>query len=244
MIRKLVRDLVSYGQKTFLGYETEVLTFSQAGEDLVIRNFFYDRLSRGDKGFYVDIGAFHPYRHSNTYYLYRAGWRGLNIDARPGSMKQFDALRPGDINVEIAISDKEGYLPYFEIEGASGMNSMSEEYIKKLGNTDGVKATRSIRTLPLSEILSTHVPPGTSIDLMSIDIEGLEEKALSSNNWEKFRPKLIACEIYGFSMNEIARDPVSALLFAQGYQIFARLNLAMPNVNTVFFVEQDDGNGN
>ncbi len=34
-------------------------------------------------GFYVDVGAHHPMLYSNTYYFYKQGWSGINIDAMP-----------------------------------------------------------------------------------------------------------------------------------------------------------------
>ncbi len=49
------------------------------------------------KGFYVDIGAHHPFRYSNTQFFYEKGWRGINIDATPGSMDRFKDFRPEDI---------------------------------------------------------------------------------------------------------------------------------------------------
>ena len=61
-------------------------------------------------GFYVDVGAFHPTLFSNTYFFYLNGWRGLNIEARPGSKQLFDKLRPKDINVEIGVSRERGTM--------------------------------------------------------------------------------------------------------------------------------------
>ena len=40
-------------------------TFSQEGEDVFLIDFFKDN----NRGFYVDVGAFHPFRISNTYAL-------------------------------------------------------------------------------------------------------------------------------------------------------------------------------
>ena len=71
-------------------------SYSQEGEDMLLDRFLEDR----SVGFYVDVGAHHPKRFSNTYRLYCRGWRGLNIDANPGSMTLFQKLRPRDINVE------------------------------------------------------------------------------------------------------------------------------------------------
>ena len=64
-------------------------SYSQEGEDLVLRKIF----KKQDKGFYVDVGAHHPKRFSNTFLLYKKGWNGINIDATPGSMKLFNKFR-------------------------------------------------------------------------------------------------------------------------------------------------------
>jgi FkbM family methyltransferase len=224
-------------QRRFLGYEIDMLSFSQAGEDIIVRNFFYDRLAKGDKGFYVDVGAFHPFKHSNTYYLYRAGWRGINIDAKPKSMEVFDRLRPDDINLEIGVADEEGSLPYYDFGENSNLNSMSQEYISKVDGSHSVSEVYQVKTLPLARIFEQYVPKDIDIDFLNIDIEGMEEPALSSNDWRRFRPKLIACEVYGKRLTELTQSGVARLLAAEGYELYARVILADPCVNTVFFVE-------
>jgi hypothetical protein len=60
--------------------------YSQEGEDLIASRLFPNQST----GFYVDIGAHHPTRFSNTYLLYTKGWRGINIDPLPGSKELFD----------------------------------------------------------------------------------------------------------------------------------------------------------
>lgn len=230
--------LAKFISRTLFGYEVNILTFSQAGEDLIIRNFFYERLNEGQKGFFVDIGAFHPYKYSNTYYLYRGGWRGISIDARPNSMKLFNQLRPEDTNLEIAISDTVGESEYYDFGDLSaGINTMSTDYIDKLGTASEIKESYNLKTRPLDSVFDEFVPDGTEIDFMNIDIEGMEAKVLASNNWSKFRPKLIACEVYGFSLAEIAEEPVSKLLHSKDYEIYARVILDVPKVNTVFFID-------
>ena len=41
--------------------------FSQEGEDVFLIDYFKDKNS----GFYIDVGAFHPFRINNTYALYK-----------------------------------------------------------------------------------------------------------------------------------------------------------------------------
>src|ERR1700726_1466588 len=82
------------------------LAYSQDGEDMILRRLF----ERQKSGFYVDVGAHHPYRFSNTCYFYRRGWRGINIDPNPEAIAAFRRDRPHDINVCVGVSEEAGEL--------------------------------------------------------------------------------------------------------------------------------------
>jgi hypothetical protein len=56
-------------------------TYSQHGEDRLILDYF-KKLGR-PTGTYVDVGANYPIKISNTYLLYRSGWRGLTVEPIP-----------------------------------------------------------------------------------------------------------------------------------------------------------------
>ena len=85
-------------------------SYSLEGEDMILRRVFEWKMD----GFYVDVGAHHPMRYSNTYFFYKRGWSGLNIDATPGSMRLFRKWRPRDINVELAIGKEHTVMRFFE----------------------------------------------------------------------------------------------------------------------------------
>ncbi len=56
-------------------FRNNFFTFSQTGEDIVIRQFVPEEV-----GFYIDIGSGDPILENNTYQLYRKGWKGILID--------------------------------------------------------------------------------------------------------------------------------------------------------------------
>src|SRR5687767_11168484 len=89
--RWLPRGLKKSLQRMVLGYDSYAPSFSSAGEDMILRHMI-----GSDKrdGFYVDVGAYHPTLFSNTYFFYLHGWRGINIEARPGSQRLFNEIRP------------------------------------------------------------------------------------------------------------------------------------------------------
>ena len=166
-------------------------SFSQDGEDMLLRGVFEGRTS----GFYVDVGAHHPQRFSNTYYFYLMGWRGINIDAMPGSMELFNRSRPRDINLEIGVSETTGMLPYYAFN-ESALNGFSKEVADRI-TEDGqyrLEFTKPVPTCPLAQILDEYLPANQTIDFLTIDTEGLDDAVLRSNNWEKYRPLVIVAE--------------------------------------------------
>ncbi|MFM9973057.1 MAG: FkbM family methyltransferase, partial [Beijerinckiaceae bacterium] len=75
---------------------------------MILRRMFAGKTD----GFYVDVGAHHPFRFSNTCALYQSGWRGINIDADPALIAAFRRHRGRDINLSLGISDVPGTLAF------------------------------------------------------------------------------------------------------------------------------------
>jgi FkbM family methyltransferase len=166
-------------------------SFSQEGEDMVLRGIFEGQTS----GFYVDVGAHHPHRFSNTHYFYLAGWRGINIDAMPGSMDPFNQFRPQDINLEIGVSESTEMLTYYAFDEPA-LNGFSKEVANRITENGRYHLlfSKPVPTRPLAEILDEYLPLNQTIDFLSIDVEGLDHAVLRSNNWEKYRPQVILTE--------------------------------------------------
>ena len=61
--------------------------------------------------------------------------------------------------------------------------------------------------MPLSKILDTHLK-NNEIDFLDIDVEGMDLDVLKSNNWLKYRPKLILVEILDNNLDNIKKNPV------------------------------------
>ena len=83
-------------------------SYSMNKEDIFINKFFKFK----NKGFYVDVGSYHPLELSNTCLLYKKGWDGINIDVNSLSIDYFNFLRPDDVNLNIAISRKKNMKIY------------------------------------------------------------------------------------------------------------------------------------
>ena len=88
--------------KIFFSKNQSRVYYSQFGEDIVLREILHKDIV---DGFYVDVGCFHPKKFSNTYFLYKLGWKGINIDMEEDKVSLFNLVRPKDINILSAISD-------------------------------------------------------------------------------------------------------------------------------------------
>ncbi len=212
----------------FDGYALE--SYSQEGEDRILARIFEKR----EKGFYVDVGALHPKRFSNTYYFYKRGWTGINIDATPGSMAAFNKERTRDINVEKAISKEQREMTFF-IYNEPALNTFDRELVlsrkkrKNYSAANYVIEERNIRTTTLDQVLKEKMPEGQKIDFLSVDVEGLDLEVLQSNDWRLFRPEYILVEALWKDSKEILQDPVHKYLDENGYKMLAK------TVNTLIF---------
>lgn len=201
-------------------------SYSQEGEDRILDRLF----SSKDNGFYIDVGAHHPKRFSNTFFFYKKGWSGINIDAMPGSMKLFSRVRPRDNNLELAISDKRESLTYYAFND-SALNGFSKDLSLQ---RDGIGSHRiifqkTIETETLANVLDENLPIGKHIDFLTIDVEGLDFSVIKSNDWNKYRPEAVLIEVLDSSIDDIRSSDLTIFMISKGYILFAK------TCNTVFF---------
>lgn len=204
-------------------------SFSQCGEDAILANLF----SHKSKGFFIDIGAFHPYKFSNTFLFYRKGWNGINIDAAPGSMEEFQKMRPRDINIEAAISERPEQLTYYFLGKGNSMNTFSPDFLDDLDNKDKIKKTIPITTQRLDSILEKHAA-GKEINFMTIDVEGLELSVLRSNNWDKFKPQVVLLESFELMNDQQSYDvDIRRFFDEKGYKLISK------TINGIMFMRKE-----
>ncbi len=66
------------------------------------------------------------------------------------------------------------------------------------------------------------MPSGTEIDFMSIDIEGMDEAILMSNDWNRFKPKVLVFEKHLTPIQQLDKLPIIIHLANFGYKLVAR----------------------
>ncbi|UKT64402.1 FkbM family methyltransferase [Pedobacter mucosus] len=168
------------------------ISYSRSGEDLIITELLGNKMT----GFFIDVGAFHPRDYSNTYKFYLNGWTGINIDANQDIITKFDKERPRDINICAGVALEEEDKIFYKFNDDLSMSSFSTAFVENAIATSSLTLNDKIiiKTKKLGQILeSCNITK--QIDFMSVDVEGLDLDVLKSNNWEKFRPKVIVIEI-------------------------------------------------
>lgn len=198
-------------------------SYSQCGEDIfLVAAFFQDKRD----GFYVDVGAHHPYRISNTALFHERGWHGINIDVDERAIAAFLRCRPGDINILSGVASDSGIME-LHLFGEGAVNTLSpslaEEYEKIPGRK--IIEVKPVQVHPLWKILDENLPDGQQIDLMNIDVEGLDNEVLRSNNWDKYRPVALLVEIHNATIYNILNHPTTRYLADQGYEVAGILAL-------------------
>lgn len=131
------------------------LSFSQYGEDLLLAV----SLLPNRRGRYVDVGAYHPWKESNTYKLYLRGWTGLTIEPNPDAAALFRKKRPRDVHVVSGVAAEAGELTYHRFADPK-LNTFSESQAKRFAaNGSPTVDELTVPCRRLQDILDEHGLP-------------------------------------------------------------------------------------
>jgi FkbM family methyltransferase len=205
------------------------ISYAQNGEDLLLRNVV-EKLHL-ERPTYIDIGAYHPFVHSNTYLFYRGGGHGVLVEPNPAFTDALRKGRPRDHVLPIGIGlTEDSSADYYVMWGPGEDNTFSKEQADELVKQHGSQALKQVIKLPLRTL--NHVLddefPNSAPDLFSIDIEGLDLAVLKTLDFARHRPKIICVETTPEGAAQ-AEDGISVLLHEHGY-VKAGGNL----VNSIF----------
>lgn len=187
-------------------YNRYNISFSKAGDDIQLMKLINNRVP----GAYVDVGCWHPVKASNTYYFSLRGWKGICIDPNPELKLLYQRFRPKDNFINAGIGESNLTLEYYMLEESS-MNTFSLDFIKKHHLEATVLKKIKIPLFSLEEILDKNLDPNDRLDFFDIDVEGYDLEVLKTNNWEKYRPKVIIIESDVSIQNDINSEIVNYL---------------------------------
>ena len=187
--------------------------YSQSNEELILKEIFKNQ----KKGFYIDVGAHHPFRYSNTALLYKKGWNGINVEANISNMWLFNCFRRRDINLNYIVSNKTHPLVFYYFE-ESALNGILSKNRLKLLQKNGLTPFKKKKFTPISlnRILELHLNEEKKIDLLSIDVEGHDFEVIQSLDLKKYFVKVILTEL------KENKSKLNQHLKENGYRLFKR----------------------
>jgi FkbM family methyltransferase len=226
MLSKLVKKI----KKLKFQKSHGTISYAQAGEDLII-DFIFRAMGVGLPT-YLDIGAHAPIAISNTYFFYKAGARGVCIEADPELLEFFKKKRNKDICINCGVSDVDNGLSNFYLMSTSTLNTFSEEEAKKYVSygAQRIKSVIQIPILGINSILNQYFKD-TSPDIVSIDVEGLDFAIVSAIDFTKWRPKVFCIETLSYSENrtEVKNQEIIDFLKSKDYIVYGDTY-----INTIF----------
>ena len=186
--------------------------YSKNGEDQYLKKIFKDI----KKGTYLDIGAYHPYRASNTCLLYKKGWSGINVDINKESIDLFNIARPNDINLNIAIGDKNKVQTFYYKKQRHPMNTLNKEFAK---NYFYKKKTHIKKSKIMTRTFDYLIKDLKSIDLLDVDVEGNEYEVVKKIDFKKINFKVILVEHTHFNKETVKNTKqIKRLLLKENYK--------------------------
>ena len=142
-------------------------------------------------------------------------------------------MRPRDITVECGVGSQSGVMTYYAFNEPA-LNTFSESEAEgKNRSPYHIVETIQITVVTLQQILDEHLPDDTGIDFMTIDAEGFDHEVVISNDWTKYRPKVVLVEMLATDLSRMDDHPTAQLLGRNGYRLIAK------TFNTYFFIEAE-----
>lgn len=186
-------------------------SYAQYGEDLILCELLKDLPLK--KQHYVDIGAYHPWKMSNTALFYKNGWRGLIIDPSP-NMLQFKDERPSDTVIQCCCGSYDGETDMFY------HNSWSTASLLNTWDINN-KFTTKVKIYKLSTLLTNYYYKYINdISLCSIDTEGTEKDILLGIDWTTFKPMVFIVESYQRGTGKPIYLEWEPILLNNGYKYY------------------------
>jgi len=185
---------------------------------------FIDRIFRKvKKGIYVDVGCYHPFKGSLTFRLFNRGWNGINIDISKTSIDLFKISRNKDTNLNLAITDYDGDVFYYENSPINQQNSIIKS------NDQQLKIRINCNKLT-TVLIENKI---NNFDYLNIDVEGAELNVIRGLNFDKFSPKLISVENNNLSIKDYMESEVFKILTNNNYVFINKIGV------TNFFIKKD-----
>jgi hypothetical protein len=131
-------------------------------------------------------------------------------------------MRPRDSSLHALVGNGNDVKEFFVFE-PYGLSTADPEVARKVMQIKDVRLLEinSLKTIRLSDIVPNMTPDSPSF--LSVDVEGLDLEVLMTNDWARFRPRVICVENWGGNQNE---NVIAAYLKTKNYSMQAFTGLS------------------
>lgn len=189
-------------------------TYSQYKQDIILNEKYF---KNSNKGFFLDIGANHPTKFSNTYlYETKMNWKGICIEPQEDMYKLLTEQRPNSIVINTGVYSEKTELEFCKtITGLSGLVNTYEKKHKHRIERESKSANITnqyykINVDTIENILDKYNV--NTVDYISLDTEGSELEILKGINFDKCHINIIDVEfnypntLKAFQIDELLKN--------------------------------------
>ena len=128
------------------------------------------------------------------------------------------------MNIGISSKKENNAFYVFEEDTLSTFDERVSELYKKRGKKFLEK--RIVKCLPLGSVFDGYLG-SQKIDILSVDTEGWDFKILKSNDWRKYRPKVIVIEVVSKECRKFLTD--------KEYRLFGKTMFFGSPLNEIYY---------
>jgi len=188
------------------------LSYAQNLEDYHL----WQALGADGPGVYIDIGGGHPVADNVSLWFYERGWQGVVVEPQAPLARLYPHVRPRDVIHEGLIGRTTGEADLYVFDRLHGLSTTVA------ANAEGSRvhgddfSTRRVPMLTLADLAERYGL--MRIDFLKVDVEGAEAEVLASNDWRRFRPKVVVVEAIDPATNMPSHAGWEPILLAAGYR--------------------------
>jgi FkbM family methyltransferase len=139
--------------------------YSQNNEEKFITNYF-----NGNIGKFIDVGAFHPFKFSNTRKLIELGWHGVCVEPSPKCFANFINEYKDNHSVILlnkGLSETSGEFDFYEANG-DAISTTVLDHKTKWESAGVVYTPIKVEMMAVSDFEKTYC---LDTDFINIDVE-------------------------------------------------------------------------
>jgi hypothetical protein len=187
--------------------------YSQFGEDVKLKKYL-----SGEKGFYLDIGSGDPVKGSNTFNLYKSGWRGILVDPLYNNIFLSKLIRWRDKSIRGFIGDVKSEIVFYELNPYEYSTAIESRALELIVNNKATLLKKSLQVCILISELGIKLDDNRP-SLLSIDCEGYDYEILKTIDLNEYKFSIVIVEDF---FNDKSVSKIHNLLRNNQYELVER----------------------